>query len=137
MTNPIFSNDEVSLLHALRSRSTECKVNYKQKYVGSNLLCSLCKIADEDQKHLLTCKVLTQNIKSDEITKEKVKYEDIFSSDVQKQKVITVLYQELFKIRENLSENLNSQLAPSTTQSVELRTSDDLLQCIDNLFYGK
>ena len=135
MTSPIFTNDEVNLLHALRSRSTECKVNYKQKYVGSNLLCSLCKIADEDQKHLLTCKV--QNIKSDEITKEKVKYEDIFSSDVQKQKVITVLYQELFKIRENLCENLNSQLAPSTTQSVELRTSDDLLQCIDNLFSGK
>ena len=63
---------------------------------------------------------------ADEVTKEKVKYEDIFSSDIQKQKVITVLYQELFKIRENL----NSQLAPSTSQPVELRTSDDLLQCI-------
>ena len=55
MTSPIFTNNEVNLLHALRSRSTECKVSYKQKYVSSNLLCSLCKI-----EHILTCKVLTQ-----------------------------------------------------------------------------
>ena len=96
-------------------------------------MCSLCKIEDEDQQHILTCKVLTQNIKSNEVTKEKIKYEDIFSSDIQKQKVITVLYQELFRIREHL----NSQLAPSTTQPVELRTSDDLLQWIDNLFSRK
>ena len=104
MTSPIFTNNEVNLLHALRSRSTVCKVNYKQKYGSSNLLCSLCKIEDDDQLHILTCKVLSQNIKSVEITK----YEDIFSSDIQKQKVITVLYQELFKIRDNLK----SQLAP-------------------------
>ena len=81
--------------------------------------------------------MLNDKIKSDELIKEKVKYEHLFSSDIYKQKAITVLFKELFKIRKNLSENLNSQLAPSTTQPVELRTSDDLLHCIDNLFSGK
>ena len=33
LTSPLFSNDEVNLLHRLRSRMTECKANFKQKYV--------------------------------------------------------------------------------------------------------
>ena len=139
MTSPIFSNEEVNLLHALRSRMTDCKVNFRQKYASSSLVCNLCAVSDEDQQHILNCKVLTEKVKSAEIIKEKVKYAHLFSSDVYKQKAITVVYEELFQIRKNLSEKLNSQLelAPSPTQPVELMTSDDLLHCIDNLFSGK
>ena len=139
MTSPIFSNEEVNLLHALRSRMTDCKVNFRQKYASSSLVCNLCAVSDEDQQHILNCKVLTEKVKSAEIIKEKVKYAHLFSSDVYKQKAITVVYEELFQIRKNLSEKLNSQLelAPSPTQPVELMTSDDLLHCIDNLFSEK
>ena len=114
MTSPIFSNLEVNTLHALRSRSTECKENYKQKYVYSNLLCPLCGDENETQQHILKCRVLLANLKTTNIIKEKPVYEDIFSPDVQKQKVITVIYIELFELRKNLQENQNSQLAPAS-----------------------
>jgi hypothetical protein len=55
MVSPIFSNKEVNLLHALRSRSTECKTNPKQKYIHTNLLCTLCETEADDQPHLMRC----------------------------------------------------------------------------------
>ena len=33
MVSPIFSNEEVNLFHHLRSRSGECRANYKQKEI--------------------------------------------------------------------------------------------------------
>ena len=45
----IFSNSDVNLLYDLRSRSTECRVNFKQKYLYSDLYCQLCKQGNEDQ----------------------------------------------------------------------------------------
>ena len=41
MVSPIFSNKEVNMLYALRSRATECRANYKQKYIHSNILYSI------------------------------------------------------------------------------------------------
>ena len=32
MVSPIFLNEEVNQLHALRSRTTNCKMNFKNKY---------------------------------------------------------------------------------------------------------
>ena len=136
MQSPIFSNEEVNLLHALRSRSTECKANFKQKYIHTNTLCTLCGDESEDQQHLLKCKVIKTNFKTDEISKGIVKYEDIFSKDVQKQKEVTALYLNLFRLRDSLLENENSQMAPSHTR-VELRMSEYLLPCIDYSSFGK
>ena len=113
------------------------QVNFRQKCASSSLLCTLGTESDEDQQHILQCKVLAEKVTSADVIKEKIKYEHLFSSDTYKQKAVTVLYEELFQIRKKLTENLNSQLAPSPTQPVELRTSDDLLYCIDNLFSGK
>ena len=100
-------------------------------------MCTLCTGSDEDQQHILQCKVLGEKVTSVDAIKEKVKYEHLFSSDIYKQKAVTVVYAELFQVRKKLTETLSSQLAPSPTQSVELRTSDDLLYCIDNLLSGK
>ena len=47
VTSPLFSNAEVNKLHALRSRSTDCKENFKQKYLHSNTLCSLCQVESD------------------------------------------------------------------------------------------
>ena len=64
MTSPIFNDIEVNLLHRLRSRSTECKENFKQKYIHTNIRCSLCDVENEDQRHLLSCRVIQQYIRS-------------------------------------------------------------------------
>ena len=56
--SPLFSNEEVNLLYALRSRGTDCKANFKNKYLHSNLLCPLCQGEIEDQQHLVKCKKL-------------------------------------------------------------------------------
>ena len=82
------------MLHALRLRCTECKVNFKQKYLHSSLKCSLCGIEDEDQKHLLTCNVILKYWKGKNISVSKSDYEDIFSQDIRKQKEITTIFKE-------------------------------------------
>ena len=77
MVSPLFSNEEVNMLHALRSRSTDCKANFNQKYIQSNLLCPLCKTETEDQQHLMKCSVLMSNFKSHEMVDGTAEYEDI------------------------------------------------------------
>ena len=136
MLSPLFTNDEVNQLHALRSRSTDCKENFKQKYLNSNLLCSLCKTEVENQQHILVCKVLMSNLQTDELTEGQYKYDDIFSMNVKKQKVITSMFVKLFKLREKIQENTNSQPAPSST-AMELRMSDNLHSCIVYSSLGK
>ena len=112
MTSPLFTNSEVDMLHALRSRCTDCRVNFKKKYIHTNLKCLLCGIEDDDQQYILTCTVIQSYIQSKNITVNKVIYEDIFSSDISKQKEITALYMELFKIRNILLKDC--QVAPSS-----------------------
>ena len=127
MTSPIFSNEEVNLLHALRSRSTECKENFKQKYIYSNLLCSLGCNENENQQHILTCTVIKEKYRSENLAINQVEYENIFSTNINKQKEVTQLYMDLFKIRDTLLED-NSQQDPSPTD-VELLMSNNLLDC--------
>ena len=134
MTSPIFTDIEVNLLHRLRSRSTECKENFKQKYIHTNIRCSLCDVENEDQRHLLSCRVIQQYIRSNNITISKVEYQDLFSQDVRKQKEITTLYLELFQIRTTLLNN--SQVAPSST-TMELTMGKDVQYCIDYSLSGK
>ena len=86
MTCPTFTNDKVNMLHALRSRSTDCKTNYKQKYIHSNLLCSFCGDENDDQQHLLRCKVLAKHFKGEDVTDGAAEYEDIFSQNVKNKK---------------------------------------------------
>ena len=49
MLSHVFSNEEVDILHALRSRSIDCKNNFKHKYTNGDLACLLCKQACDDQ----------------------------------------------------------------------------------------
>ena len=135
MTNPIFSNEEVNVLHALRSRGIECKSNFKQKYLNSDLLCPLCLLENEDQKHILTCSVIQNEFENENISNSETKYENIFSNDVRKQKEITSLYTDLLKIRERLIKE-NSQEAPSST-AVELTVNSNLPNSIVYSLFGK
>ena len=80
--------------------------------------------------------MLAKYFKGEEITDGEVKYEDIFSQNLKKQKVITMMFLKLFEIRTKLEENEECQRAPST-MSMALRMSSDLPLCIDLSFSGK
>ena len=54
MQSPIFTNEEVNTLHALRSRSVNVKTNFKNKF-RDDLLCPLCLSFEDNQPHLLEC----------------------------------------------------------------------------------
>ena len=131
-----FSNSDVNLLHALSSRSTDCRFNFKNKYIHSDLYCQLCKKENEDQQHLLKCDVIVNNMHTEDIVTETVEYRDIFSNDDKKQKVITELFKRVFKLRDKLRENQNSQLAPSNSDEL-LMMSNNLQLCTVYLSSGK
>ena len=73
---------------------------------------------------------------TEDIVTENVEYRDIFSNDEKKQKVITQLFKRVFKLRDKLRENQNSQLAPSNSDEL-LMMSNNLQLCTVYLSSGK
>ena len=129
MTSPLFTNNEVSLLYALRSRALNLKMNYKHRYKEDVLLCILCNEENENQEHLLLCKTLQSKLVSDDLVAHKINYSDIFK-DVHKQKVIVTIFEKLLKIR-----NTIIKLNPSTSEGV-LKNSSNLIVSV-NYSFGK
>ena len=101
MISSIFTNEEVNLLHALRSRSIQCKVNFRGLH-GDDLSCPLCQDeSQDDQPHILACVALRRLLRSDNVANSDVKYDDIFGS-IYQQKEVTVLFGKLIDIRKQL-----------------------------------
>ena len=131
MTSSLFRNNEVNLLFALRSRNINCKANFRNKNI--DILCQLCFKSEDDQPHIMKCKVINQHFKSKEIFSESVEYSDLFKEDIRKQKVIVNLYENLLEIRKQLlEENTNS---PSISGGM-LKKSYNLHPCIVNFSFG-
>ena len=88
----------------LRCRMLETKDNYANKF--SNDLCPVCDngVTKDSQQHLMLC----QSILSQRIVKSKVKYEDLFASDVQKQLEISSIIIENFKRRKEIIKRIKS-----------------------------
>ena len=117
MKSPLFMDEEVNLLHSLRSRAVPVKCNLSSIYTN-NLLCPLCEVHRDDQSHLLVCSVLKSKLTSNEAAQSKIVYEDIFA-DHQKQKQVTYLLKQLIKIRESLvDESFCKVSVPSTSDGV-------------------
>ena len=55
-------------------------------YIQDNLLCDLCLTGNQDQKHLLRCRAIERKLESHQLTKNRIEYENIYSTDVNKQK---------------------------------------------------
>ena len=106
MISPLFSNEEVNILHALRSRSIDCKNNFKYQYENDDLDCLLCKQACDDQQHIMECVVILKNFTTEHVTIANVHYNDIFEDNVNKQKVMAATYKDLLKIRKLLVRKL-------------------------------
>ena len=94
---------------------SECKANFKSYFKNSQeIFCKICiekKI--DNQRHVLECKVLRKNLKSEELVKNKISYEDIFN-DTEKQKNVTALFMKLLQLKNILN---GEEDYPSTLQS--------------------
>ena len=77
-----------------------------------------------------------RNFKTTQLANNEVLYENIYSQDVQKQKEITSIYIELFKIKTEIEEDAICQAAPSTTDMV-LMVRDNLPHGIVHSSFGK
>ena len=131
MTSPLFTNQEMRLLFAMRSKALDCRTNFKNRYRNDDLLCEICLEEDDDQPHIMRCKPVNSKLKSQDVTRGLAKYEDIYG-DPHKQKVISVLFTQLLEIRKTMVED-NRQNTPDPSISAEmLKTSYDLQPCTVN-----
>ena len=79
------SNKEKRLLFSLRTRMTNVKTNYKNKY-KFNMHCVLCndKNTEESEIHLISCPKIIENVDSN-LDMKNAKYENIFSDNLDDQ----------------------------------------------------
>ena len=106
LTNPIFQNDESSLLFNLRNKTVKTfKCNFKTMN-GDDLQCNLCRRHLDTQENALRCPVVLKCVK----VEEGIEYEDLFSN-ITSQKKVTELYSRILKLREQVWEHEEEQAA--------------------------
>ena len=99
-----FLNIKYNLL-ALRTRTLRgIKNDFQGLY--TDIKCPLKCGEDDLTKHILECRVVKARHNTSEMCNDDVKYEDVFSRNVLKQKQATELYRQLLDIRDEM---LNSQ----------------------------
>ena len=77
------------------------KANFKNNH--SDLSCPLlCGHKEDNQQHILECPILLQNI--NDITSDKIEYDDISSSDISKQIRALRIISNLWKKRKTMME---------------------------------
>ena len=105
MNSPLFNSENVALLLALRTRTVRgIRNDFRGMY--PDIKCPLSCGEDDTLQHILECTVLKSSHTSSDLTCTDIRYEDVFSSDIAKQKQVTELYKQLLDTRTNL---LNSQ----------------------------
>ena len=105
MNSPLFNSESVALLLALRTRTVRgIKNDFRGMY--PDIKCPLSCGEDDTLQHVLECSIIYSNHTTSDLTSSDIRYEDVFSSDIIKQKQATELYRQLLEVRENL---LNSQ----------------------------
>ena len=148
LKSPIFSNEETSLLFALRTRTARSfKANFSNLYGGRvecPLKCWNLSLHEpppkDDQEHLLVCNKVT--ITNPNMALGKVTYDDLFG-DIARQKEVISLFLLLITERERLQkvednppgDNLDPSSGSSHCCSSTIFTSH--LTCIDDIAIGK
>ena len=101
MTSPKFSNENVSLLLALRTRTVR---GIRNDFGGlyTDKTCPLGCGEIDTLPNILTCEVLKQQHTSKDLSSCDIKFEDIFSSDITKQQQVTELYRQLLEVRNKI-----------------------------------
>ena len=100
-TDSKMTNDEKQLLFRMRTRMTDVKLNFKNKYVDH--LCLLGQIEEESQSHLMECLILKDKCEALKENME-VEYKDIYKNNTKQQKAIK-LFKEIWNTRDMLLSN--------------------------------
>ena len=111
LKSPYFNSRDISLLLALRTRTVR---GIRSDFGGlyPDKMCPLSCGDLDTLPNLLKCKVLSKYHSTQETsTNSSIKYEDIFSKDIIKQKQVTELYRQLIEIRNTI---LNSSPVTQT-----------------------
>ena len=105
MVSPLFDHEDVKLLLALRTRTVRgIKTDFRGMFVDAD--CPLGCAHQDTIPNILTCPVIIAHRKSNNAALGSIQYEDIFSSDIVKQKQVTALYREHLDIRETVQNSL-------------------------------
>ena len=94
-----YPTDVASIMFKLRAKSVDCKGNRKSSY--PDLICRLCKNADEVQEHVINCPSIRHD--EDESDIIKVINEDILIDDVIVHNICTRYIE--FKKKVNISDD--------------------------------
>ena len=101
MNSPLFDYENVKLLLALRTRTLRgIKADFRGMFSDAN--CPLGCLHEDTIPNILTCPAILAHRQSNDAAIGNVQYEDIFSSDIVKQKQVTSLYRKHLDIRETL-----------------------------------
>ena len=108
LKSSLFSNDDISTLFGLRSRTIRGIRNDFRELYKPNLSCPLCGQHLDSLPELLSCATLQAGLQNQsesvKMSVSQTRHEDIFSSDILKQKQATDTYTLLLKLREDLLE---------------------------------
>ena len=133
------------MLYAFRTRTVEkIKANFPNMYFGDRNCPLNCSNKGETeykdtQQHLLECEKLRSCIKVDDLARDRVTYEHLFS-DVHKQKEAIVLLSRLIEARERIEaeDPPGANLDPSTgATSLCCGDGDFTCSVLPLLPYGK
>ena len=111
LSSPMFNNESRNLLFRLRTRTVS---GIRSEYGGlySDKSCPL-GCGDEDTlENILTCKVLLSSHSSTQISVGDIKFQDIFSSDILKQKQVTEMYRQLLQTRNEMTSQPVARTGP-------------------------
>ena len=98
LSSPMFNNESRNLLLRLRTRTVGgIRTDFGQMYPDKT--CPLGCGEEDTLQNVLTCTVLRSLHNSSEYSISAVKYEDVFSSDIRKQKAVTETFRQLLQIR--------------------------------------
>ena len=116
LTSGTFSNSQRSILFNLRS---SCENSFRDNFhnLYQSVICQLCKLEPDTQKHALFCHVIKEHLNEEEQNILKVStYEDIFDN-LHTQLRITQLYQSIIRIKKRLLNQRDPEQAYPGTNS--------------------
>ena len=122
LKNPCFTSDNHSTLYALRTRTVRgIRSDFGQMY--SDHSCPLGCGDTDNLPNIIKCSVINNRLRSDRLATNCIKYEDVYSKDVLKQKEVTQVYTDLLRIREEI---ITSSANDDSGQCINLQECDIL-----------
>ena len=101
LSSPLFNTESRTLLLAMRTRTVNgIRCDFPGLYQDKQ--CPLYCGKDDTLDHIITCSVLRIHHRSYNLASDTVRFEDVFSADIYKQKEIVELYRQLLDLRAKL-----------------------------------